>query len=40
MKTLRGLIKYALIAYDGRTQKIPSEDTFFDSGGEGGQLST
>ena len=29
MKTLRGLIKYAHNMYDGRTQKIPSEDTVF-----------
>ena len=29
MKTLRGLIKYAHITYDGRTQKILSEDTLF-----------
>ena len=29
MKTLRGLIKYAHITYDGRTQKIPLEYTFF-----------
>ena len=27
MKILRGLIKYARNMYDGRTQKIPSEDT-------------
>ena len=29
MKTLRVLIKYAHITYNGRTRKIPSEDTFF-----------
>ena len=29
MKTLRGLIKYAHNTYDGRTRKIPSEDTLF-----------
>ena len=27
MKILRGLIKYAHNTYDGRTRKIPSEDT-------------
>ena len=29
MKTLRGLIKYAHNTYNGRIQKIPSEDTLF-----------
>ena len=29
MKTLRGLIKYTHITYDGRTRKIPSEYTLF-----------
>ena len=33
------VIKYAHNTYDGRTQKIPSEDTLFDSGCEGRQLS-
>ena len=32
------MIKYAYNTYDGRTQNIPSEDSLFDSGGEGGQL--
>ena len=33
------VIKYAHIMYDGRTQKIPLEDTLCDSGGEGRQLT-
>ena len=39
MKTLRGLIKYAHKRTIEGHKKIPSEDTLFDFGDEGGQLS-